>query len=153
MKAYQDRQREFVMKHGYIILNPLSQHKTYIYDYDKLMKMKARFTYEFWTARKPYKDKQGKHSKQVIAQICEKFAEGVPVEKMTGTYTWVKETKRAKGEPKRETIYEVVTLADAYNYPVKHFFKRKSASEKQAINYPCQGEVCALNKSHKFGEG
>ena len=147
MKSYQDRQREFVMKHGYIILNPLSQHKAYIYDYDKLMKMKARFTYDFWAARKPYKGKETRHSKQVIAQICEKFVDGVPIEEMTGTYTWVKETKRTKGEPKRETIYEVVTLADAYNYPVKHYFKRKSASEKQAINYPCQGTGAVMFKT------
>ena len=26
-----------------------------------------------------------------------------------------------------------------YVHPVRLFFKRKSASEKQAINYPCQG--------------
>ena len=36
---------------------------------------------------------------------------------------------------------------------VRHFFKRKSASEKQAINYPCQAEsICGLNKFRKFGE-
>ena len=48
MKSYQDRQRKFVMENGYILLNPLSRHKAYIYDYDILMGIKNRFTNEFW---------------------------------------------------------------------------------------------------------
>ena len=60
---------------------------------------------------------------------------------MVGVYTYT--TKNAGKEVPKE-VY--VSIADVYVLPVKHFFKRKSASEKQAINYPCQGELCALNK-------
>jgi len=45
-------------------------------------------------------------------------------------------TKKAGKDTIREAY---VNIADVYVHPVRHFFKRKSASEKQAINYPCQG--------------
>ena len=40
-----------------------------------------------------------------------------------------------------------VTIDDAYIYPVKHYFKRKSASEKQAINYPMQATGAVMFKT------
>lgn len=135
MKTYQDRQRKFVMDNGFIVLNPLSQHKAYIYDYNILMGIKKRFTSEFWNTYKVYKGQENKKlPKVIIAEVCKKVADGLPFDKVKGVYSY----KVKKGN-KEETKEEVVTLADAYVLPVKHFFKRKSASEKQAINYPCQG--------------
>lgn len=93
VKKYQDRQRKFVMDNGYILLNEKTGHKAFIYDYDDLMAIKAKFNGQFWETYKEYK----------------------------------------KSNPDSVIVTEV-----------KHFFKRKSASEKQSINYPCQatGACC-----------
>ena len=87
VKAYQDRQRKFVMNHGYILLNSKTGHKAFIYDYEDLCAIKNKFNGQFWETYKEYK----------------------------------------KSNPDSAIVSEV-----------RHFFKRKSASEKQAINYPCQ---------------
>lgn len=93
VKAYQDRQRKFVMNHGYILLNSKTGHKAFIYDYEDLCAIKNKFNGQFWETYKEYK----------------------------------------KSNPDSAIVSEV-----------RHFFKRKSASEKQAINYPCQatGALC-----------
>ena len=93
VKAYQDRQRKFVMNHGYILLNSKTGHKAFIYDYEDLCAIKNKFNGQFWETYKEYK----------------------------------------KSNPDSVVVSEV-----------RHFFKRKSASEKQAINYPCQatGALC-----------
>lgn len=36
LKAYQERQKEFVVKHGYILLSPITGHKAFIYDWNNL---------------------------------------------------------------------------------------------------------------------
>lgn len=36
LKAYQERQKEFVIKNGYILLSPVTGHKAFIYDWDNL---------------------------------------------------------------------------------------------------------------------
>lgn len=59
-----------------------------------------------------------------------------------GTYHY--KVKKANKEEEKE-VY--VSIADAYIYPVKYYFKRKSASEKQAINYPCQGTGAVMFKT------
>lgn len=93
VKSYQDKQRKFVMDNGYILLNPKTRHKAFIYDYDELMQIKSQFNGDFWATYKEYK----------------------------------------KSNPDSTIVEEV-----------RHFFRRKSASEKQAINYPCQatGALC-----------
>lgn len=48
VQKYQQFCRKDVMEKGFILLNPLTGHKAYIYDYDKLMKLKKSFTPEFW---------------------------------------------------------------------------------------------------------
>lgn len=88
LKAYQDFRRKDVMRRGYILLNPLTGHKTYIYDFDELKEIKAKFTPQFWDY---YKDMK-------------------------------------QSAPDCDTVQMV-----------KKFFKRKSAIEKQSINYPIQG--------------
>ena len=151
MKLYQDNQRRFVMNNGYIILNQFSQHKAYIYDYDILMGVKRRINSEDWDwgTYRLYKPNANRlFPNQVLQQVYRKFADGADINTIPGVYRYV--VKKAGKEEHKEVM---VTLADVYFHPVKYFFNRKSASEKQAINYPCQGGVCALDKSHKFGEG
>lgn len=93
IKRYQDFCRKDVMEKGYILLNPISGHKAYIYDYDELMRIKSRFNQEFWS--------------------------------------YYREMKTSA--PNCDTVQDV-----------KKFFKRKSASEKQSINYRIQatGALC-----------
>lgn len=141
--AYQKRQRELVMKYGVILLNPLSQHKAYIYDYDILMGIKRRFTPDFWEVYKTYKNNENPSvPKSVRTEICKKFSDGLDVNAITGVYIY--KVKKANKEEAKE-IY--VGLADVYVYPVKYFFKRKSESEKQSINYPCQGTGAVMFKT------
>ena len=141
--AYQERQKKLVMQHGVILLNPLSQHKAYIYDFGILMGCKRRFTSGFWDEYRNYKGQENfKVPKSVRVEICKKFADGLNMEAITGVYTY-----RVKKANKEETKEIYVSTADAYVYPVKYFFKRKSASEKQSINYPCQGTGAIMFKT------
>lgn len=143
MKTYQDRQRRFVMDNGFIILNHTSHHKAYIYDYDLLMRTKARFTREFWEVYKKHKGHDNrKIPKSVLQQLYQRFANGEPFEAMAGVYTYTK--KKGKMEETKEVV---VTISDVYVHPVRHYFKRKAASEKQAINYPCQGTGAVMFKT------
>lgn len=140
---YQDRQRKLVMKHGFILLNPLSQHKAYIYDFDILSGIKRRFNGDFWSVYKLHKGLENKLiPKQIKAQICKRFSEGLPLENIVGVYNY--EVKKAK---KIEVKQVYVTIDDVYVYPVKYYFRRKSDSEKQAINYPCQGTGAVMFKT------
>lgn len=132
IKNYQDTQRAFVMRYGAVILNPKTQHKAYIWDYDVLMGIQRRFSFDFWAARKPYKGKQQRDiPKAVRSQIIGRFASGEPLQEMVEDYFYT----TGSGKSIKQHKYKV-TLADVYNIPVTHFFRRKSACEKQAINYP-----------------
>lgn len=89
VKAYQDYCRKDVIQKGYILLNPITGHKSYIYDFYNLRKTQEKFNNpEFWQYYREMK---------AIAPEC-------------------------------ETVQEV-----------RRYFKRKSASEKQSINYRIQG--------------
>lgn len=48
VQKYQQFCRKDVMDKGYILLNPLTGHKAYIYDYERLIEIKESFTQEFW---------------------------------------------------------------------------------------------------------
>lgn len=86
LKRYQDFRRKDWFDKGYILLNPLTGHKAFIYDYNDLLSDKRRMSEPgFWDYYKEMK---------IEAPSC-------------------------------DTVQMV-----------KHFFKRKSASEKQSINYP-----------------
>lgn len=89
VKKYQDFCRKDVMEKGFILLNPLTGHKAYIYDFNELQRIKNKF-------------------------------------KEPGFWEYYREMKR--DAPNCDTVQEV-----------KKFFKRKSASEKQSINYRIQG--------------
>lgn len=89
VKKYQDFCRKDVMQKGYILLNPLTGHKAYIYDFDELNKIKESFKEpRFWEYYREMKE----------------------------------------DAPSCGTVQKV-----------KKFFKRKSAAEKQSINYRIQG--------------
>lgn len=85
LKAYQDFRRKDWFDKGYILLNPLSGHKAYIYDYEELKEDKE------WMK----------------------------------TLDWEYYREMKKSYPECDTVQRV-----------KRFFKRKSTSEKQSINYP-----------------
>lgn len=93
VQKYQQFCRKDVMDKGYILLNPLTKHKAYIYDYDKLIDIKNEFSTEFWDKYRELK----------------------------------------ASDPSHPIVEEV-----------RYFFKRKSASEKQSINYRIQatGAFC-----------
>lgn len=132
VKTYQETQRKFVMEHGYVLLNDRTGHRAHIYDYDKLIKIKNRLTYSFYADAKEYKNQERKYIPEaVINQITDKFAEGVPIDQIPGTYVYKDKAKNQK--------IESIGIAEAYRYPIKYYFKRKSESEKQAIDYKCQG--------------
>ena len=89
VKKYQDFCRKDVMEKGFILLNPLTGHKAFIYDFEELKRIKEKF-------------------------------------KEPGFWEYYREMKREA--PECETVQMV-----------KKYFKRKSASEKQSINYRIQG--------------
>ena len=92
VKKYQDFCRKDVMEKGFILLNPLTGHKAFIYDFEELKRIKDKF-------------------------------------KEPGFWEYYREMKREA--PECETVQMV-----------KKYFKRKSASEKQSINY--RRLVCGL---------
>lgn len=93
LKKYQDFCRKDWFNKGYILLNPLTGHKAYIYDYEELKKTANKFSSEFWNE-----------------------------------YRYEK-----VNNPNSPLVGEV-----------RHFFKRKSTSERQSINYRIQatGSMC-----------
>lgn len=132
--TYQKKQREFVMANGYILMNPKTGYRAHIYDYNILSGIKNRFNSEFWDTYKMHKGKQTKIVPiQVLQQLYKRFAEGESIDRLAGVYYY----KQKKGN-KEEMASFPLTISDVYVYPVKYYFRRKSTSEKQAINYPCQ---------------
>lgn len=89
IRRYQDFCRKDVMEKGYILLNPLTGHKAYIYDFEELKSIKESF-------------------------------------KRPGFWEYYRQMKIEA--PSCDTVQMV-----------RKFFKRKSASEKQSINYRIQG--------------
>lgn len=93
LKKYQDFRRIDWFNKGYILLNNLTGHKAYIYDYKELLEDKEWMASLDWNYYREMKS------------CC----------------------------PECDTVQRV-----------RHFFRRKSASEKQSINYPIQatGSMC-----------
>lgn len=52
---YQDRQRKFVKYNGYILLNPKTKYKAFIYDFAELKAISDKFNSEYWQTYKEYK--------------------------------------------------------------------------------------------------
>lgn len=63
IKKFQDNQRAFVAKYGYIILDRVTRGKAFIYDFEEQRRLKESFTSEFWNRyREIPKDSEGKKS-------------------------------------------------------------------------------------------
>ncbi len=94
LKKYQDFRRKDWFNKGYILLNSLTGHKAFIYDYESLLQDKQRMQED-------------------------------------GFWDYYREMKVSS--PQCDTVQMV-----------KHFFKRKSESERASINYPIQatGSMC-----------
>lgn len=121
LKSYQDFRRRDWFEKGYILLNPQTGHKAYIFDYELLKKLQAKFTPAFYSEAKPYKGRQSSMSGAEKRKLAERFAD----------YEF-------------EDMKDLYKTADIYRQPISFFFKRKSDSEKQSINYPIQatGSMC-----------
>lgn len=93
LKKYQDFRRKDWFDKGYILLNEITKHKAFIYDYDTLVEDSD------WMK----------------------------------SLDWDYYREMKKSNPSCDTVQRV-----------RHFFKRKSDSEKQSINYPIQatGSMC-----------
>ena len=61
VQKYQQFCRKDVMDKGYILLNPLTGHKAYIYDYERLMEIKEEFSTEFWDKYRQLKASNPNH--------------------------------------------------------------------------------------------
>lgn len=94
LKRYQDFRRKDWLDKGYILLNPLTGHKAYIFDWKDLKETQKSFSEEGF---------------------------------------WDKYRQLKQFNPDSYLVQEV-----------RNFFRRKSASEKQSINYPIQatGSMC-----------
>ena len=90
VKKYQDFCRKDVMEKGYILLNPKTGHKAYIYDYEELMDIKKQMSSPEWS--------------------------------------WEEYRNLKMNDPNNPKVQMV-----------RRYFKRKSSSEKQSINYRIQG--------------
>ena len=95
LKKYQDFRRKDWFNKGYILLNALTGHKAFIYDYDKLLEDK----------------------------------------KWMSNLDWDYYREMKSSYPECETVQRV-----------RHFFKRKSASDKQSSNYEIQGTGAIIFK-------
>jgi DNA polymerase I-like protein with 3'-5' exonuclease and polymerase domains len=58
IKEYQDKQRDFIKTHNYILLNDLVPYKSYIPNYNRLQSIKEEFNSDFWTYYKIIKAKK-----------------------------------------------------------------------------------------------
>jgi len=104
LRDYQAFRRKDWFNKGYILLNPITGHKAFIYDYDELKVDKESF-------------------------------------KTDGFWEYYRQMKEA--DPSCDTVQRV-----------RHFFKRKSDSERQSINYPIQatGSMCLRYAMIEFFE-
>lgn len=151
VKKYQEFRRKDWYDKGYILLNPFTKYRAHIYDYALLRGLESKLTYDFYAMAKSYKKQENKEletkHKPAISYIVKSFVDGVKPEDLVGDYTY--SITKSK---KKVYITTFITLADAYRYPIKYFFKRKAASEKQSINYPIQhpGACCSKTALVKF---
>ena len=89
IKKYQDFCRKDVMEKGYILLNPLSRHKSYIYDFSELQKIKKRFTKEFWEYYREMKISNP--SCDTVQQVKRFFKKKSEAEKQSINYSIIKQ--------------------------------------------------------------
>lgn len=81
---YQDWARSQVMKDGFVLLNPITKHKSYIYDFPKLKEISSQFTQEFWAQYRV--DKAAGRSTQAIEDVKYYFKRKSAAEKASINY-------------------------------------------------------------------
>lgn len=148
VKKYQDFCRKDVMEKGYILLNPLTGHRANIYDFPILTGIRARLNQDYWPVYNNYKGSEHKLvPTSVLRQLYERFAQGEDLDSLAGDYEYTVKTATS-------TITKSyrLSMADVFVHPVKYYFRRKSSSEKQSVNYRIQGTgaLCFKIASIKF---
>ena len=144
--SYFKVQKRDMWNRGYILISKITGLRAYIYDYPILKGIERRKNgmEDFWDIYKAARDSGRVISEippSVMQEIAKKFAQGVPIEEIAVRYSY-KVKKAGKVEERfidinRETVYVSV---------MKHFWKRKSASDNQSCNYASQGTAAAMTK-------
>ena len=85
IKKYQDYCRKAVMRDGYILLNPVTGHKAYIYDFDKLKETEKKFnTPGFWEYYRS--EKRNNPTSELVEEVKRYFRRKSESEKMSINY-------------------------------------------------------------------
>lgn len=124
IKNYQKRQRVFVMKHGYILINPITGHKAFIWNYDELMEIKKGFTQEFWQNYRYKKEHDPDH--WVVKDVRKFFKDKSNAEKHSINY------------PMQGTAALQLKLAMYYFY---EWIKANNLLFIVKMNIPCHDEM------------
>ena len=131
--AYFKKVKKAAWQRGYILISELTGHRAYIYDWKELKAVENRFDSEFWNRYRAVKPdynpdeiKDFEWKKQLVRRITSSFAEGYSLEQLSEDYR--------------------VSISFCYVEMVKHYFKRKGASERMALNYPVQGSAAIITK-------
>lgn len=72
LKKYQDFRRKDWFNKGYILLNTLTKHKAFIYDYDKLVEEKARMSSPEWSWDY-YRKMKAEYPESEVVQLVKHF--------------------------------------------------------------------------------
>ena len=129
IKVYQDFCRKDVWEKGYILINPLTNHRSIVYDYDLLKNIEQRKNSisNFWQL---YKEAKQNHTeglpKNVIKQLAIAFTTQESISYIVNKYNCIPE--------------------DIYYYAIKYLYKRKAQIEKDSINYRIQGTGAIMFK-------
>lgn len=131
--AYFKKVKKLAWDRGYVLISELTGHRSYIYDWKELKSVQAQFDSEFWSRYRAIKPdynpdeiKDFEWKKKLVKRITESFANGYSLETLSQDFN--------------------VSLSFCYVELVKHYFKRKGASERMALNYPVQGTAAIITK-------
>lgn len=81
---YQQEQRKFVMKNGYILINPLTGHKVFVHDYKKLKLTESKFNEVFWNKYRELKNTDKNHP--IVLEVKNYFKRKSDLEKEAINY-------------------------------------------------------------------
>lgn len=85
IKKYQDYCRKKVMEDGYILLNPVTRHKAYIYDFDELKEVESKFnTPGFWEHYRS--EKKNNPTSELVEEVKRYFRRKSESEKFSINY-------------------------------------------------------------------
>lgn len=134
--SYFKKQKKDMWDRGYILISEKTGLRSYIYDWPILKGIERRKNSieNFWDIYKVAKESNNIPSEipaSVIQEIAKRFAKGDPIEEIATTYSY--EVKKSN---KVEIKYIDINEDTVYIAVMKHLWKRKSASDNQACNYP-----------------